>query len=63
MKVKLVHSAAGRLPKHRQTVKGLGLSRLYQERVIEDTPCTRGMVNRVPHLVTIVEEGLSAPQA
>lgn len=63
MKVRLVHSTAGRLPKQRETVKGLGLSRLNQERVIEDTPCTRGMVGKVPHLVKIVEEGLKAPQA
>jgi large subunit ribosomal protein L30 len=63
MKIKLVHSTAGRLPKQRGTVKGLGLSRLSQTRVIEDTPATRGMVKKVSHLVTIVEEGLAAPKA
>ncbi|HPM40940.1 MAG TPA: 50S ribosomal protein L30 [bacterium] len=63
MKIKLVHSTAGRLPKQLGTVRGLGLKRLGQERVIEDTPCTRGMVKKVPHLVRIVEEGIAAPKA
>lgn len=63
MKVRLVHSPAGRVPKQRETVKGLGLSRLYGERIIEDTPCTRGMVQRIPHLVKIVAHGLRAPKA
>lgn len=58
MKVQLVHSPAGRVPKQGATVRGLGLRRLYQERVIEDTPATRGMVKAVPHLVRIVEEGI-----
>jgi len=60
MRVRLVRSAFGKLPKHRATVRGLGLARIGDERVIEDTPSTRGMVNRVCHLVTIVEEGLPA---
>lgn len=58
MKVKLVRSAYGRLPKHRATVRGLGLRKTGDERVIEDTPATRGMVLSIPHLVSIVEEGL-----
>ena len=63
MKIKLVHSPAGRIPKQGETVKGLGLRRLYQTRVIVDTPETRGMVNAVPHLVQIVEENVAAPSA
>ena len=59
MRVKLVRSTCGGLPKHRATVKGLGLRRMNSERVIEDTAATRGMVSRVRHLVTVVEEGLS----
>ena len=61
MRVKLVRSAAGKLPAHRATVRGLGLRHTGDERVIEDTPSTRGMVNAVSHLVTIVEDGTQAP--
>lgn len=57
MKIKLVHSATGCIPKHRMTVRGLGFRRLYQEREIVDTPQTRGMVKAVCHLVDIIGEG------
>ena len=56
IKIKLVHSSNGCLPKLRKTVLGLGLKRLYQERTIEDTPATRGMVAKVSHLVRVLGE-------
>ena len=59
IRVKLTRSACGRLPAHRATVRGLGLRRTGQERVLEDTPAIRGMVASVPYLVEIVEEGLT----
>ncbi|KAB2886342.1 MAG: 50S ribosomal protein L30 [Albidovulum sp.] len=37
-----------------QTLKGLG--KINRPRELEDTPSVRGMVNKIPHLVTIVEE-------
>ena len=58
IKIKLFHSPCGRLPKQRKTVTGLGLRKLYAERVLEDTPAVRGMVGKVPHLVKIVEENV-----
>ncbi|MBN1282394.1 MAG: 50S ribosomal protein L30 [Proteobacteria bacterium] len=59
IRVKLVRSACGRIPKHRGTALGLGLRRTGDERVLEDTPAVRGMVAKIPYLVEIVEEGLS----
>ncbi|QGU32783.1 50S ribosomal protein L30 [Thermochromatium tepidum] len=56
MKVKLVRSVHGRLEKHKACVRGLGLRRLHQVVEVEDTPCTRGMVNAVHYMVKIVEE-------
>lgn len=41
--------------KHKKVVMGLGLRRLNQVVEREDTPSIRGMVNKVPHLVRIVE--------
>lgn len=38
------------------TLVGLGLGRMNAVRELEDTPAVRGMVRKVGHLVTIVEE-------
>jgi large subunit ribosomal protein L30 len=57
MKVKLVRSVYGRLEKHRQCVRGLGLRRMHQVVEVEDTPATRGMLNKVAYMVDLVEEG------
>ncbi|MGB5200074.1 MAG: 50S ribosomal protein L30 [Sedimenticolaceae bacterium] len=55
MKVKLVRSVHGRLEKHRACVRGLGLRRIHQVVEVEDTPATRGMVNKVAYMVQVVE--------
>ncbi len=56
IKIKLVRSAHGRLPSHRATVTGLGLRRMHHTVEIEDTPCTRGMINKVSYMVKVVED-------
>lgn len=56
MKVTLVRSVHGRLAKHKATVSGLGLRRMHQVVEVEDTPCTRGMVNAVSYMVKVVGE-------
>lgn len=40
----------------RQTLIGLGLNKMHRTRELEDTPSIRGMVNKIPHLVEIIEE-------
>lgn len=40
----------------RETLVGLGLNRLNKVRELEDTSAVRGMVRKVAHLVTILEE-------
>jgi large subunit ribosomal protein L30 len=55
MRVTLVRSTNGRLASHKACVKGLGLRRMHQTVEVEDTPCTRGMVNRVNYMVRIEE--------
>ncbi len=54
--VKQVASPARRPDVQRQTLIGLGLNKMHRTRELEDTPSVRGMVNSIPHLVTIVEE-------
>lgn len=38
------------------TVRGLGLRRLHQERTLPNTPAVRGMIKKVIHLVDVVKE-------
>ncbi|MBC7143227.1 MAG: 50S ribosomal protein L30 [Rhodobacteraceae bacterium] len=54
--VKQIASAARRPDVQRRTLIGLGLNKINRTRELEDTPSIRGMVNKIPHLVTIVEE-------
>ena len=49
-------SAARRPAVQTATLKGLGLNKMNRTRELEDTPSIRGMVNKIPHLVVIVEE-------
>jgi len=50
-------SPIGRKPNQRETLRGLGLNKLHRQRVLEDTPSVRGMIEKVKHLVRIVAEG------
>ena len=54
--VKQIGSPIRRPPKQRATLVGLGLNKMHKTRELEDTPSVRGMVEAIPHLVTIVEE-------
>ncbi len=54
--VKQIGSPIRRPEKQRQTLIGLGLNRINKIRELEDTPSVRGMVNKIPHLVKIIEE-------
>lgn len=56
IKVKLVRSVNGRLPSHKACVAGLGLRRMHQTVEVEDTPCTRGMINKVSYMVKVIED-------
>jgi large subunit ribosomal protein L30 len=58
-----MRSPHGRLPKQAATLRGLGLRRTGDERVLEDTAATRGMVGKISHLVTVIEEGLPIADA
>lgn len=53
LKVTLVRSTIGRQKVQGATVRGLGLRRLHQSRILEDTPAVRGMIRKVQHLVHV----------
>jgi large subunit ribosomal protein L30 len=54
--VEQVGSPIGRPERQRQTLVGLGLTRIGRRRQLEDTPAVRGMIAKVAHLVKIVDE-------
>ena len=55
LKVTQVRSAIGTKPKHRGTLRALGLGRIGKTNTLPDRPEIRGMIARVPHLVTVEE--------
>ena len=57
IKIKQIRSRIGRPKKHRLILQGLGLKKLNQVVTKPDTPEIRGMVEKIPHLVTIIDEG------
>ena len=54
--VKQIGSPIRRPEKQRQTLIGLGLNKMHKTRELEDTPAVRGMVNKISHMVEIIEE-------
>ena len=53
IKVTQVKSAIGSKPKHRGSLRALGLSKLGSSNVLPDRPEIRGMIARVAHLVEV----------
>jgi large subunit ribosomal protein L30 len=53
VKVTLVRSPIGALPKHKLCLQGLGLKRMHQTVEVEDTPSVRGMINKVNYMLTV----------
>lgn len=55
LKVTLVKSTIGAVPKHKKTVEALGLRKLNKTVVLPDNAATRGMIKQVQHLVKVEE--------
>ncbi len=55
LRVTQVRSAIGSKPKHRGTLRALGLRGIGQVNDLPDRPEIRGMLARVPHLVSVEE--------
>ncbi len=54
--VKQIGSPIGRKQDQKATLVGLKLNKMQRVSTLEDTPSVRGMINKVSHLVEIVEE-------
>ena len=57
LRVTLTGSRFGRLPRHRDCIRGLGLRRINQTVELEDTPSIRGMINKVSYILKVEEAG------
>ncbi len=55
LSIKLVRSCIGRPEKQRRVVAGLGLRKMNQVVVRQDTPEIRGMVNKISHMLEVEE--------
>ena len=54
--VKQIRSPIRRPEVQRKILKGLGLNKMNKISELNDTPSIRGMINKIPHLVKILEK-------
>ena len=55
LKITLVKSTIGAVPKHKRTVEALGLRKLNKTVELPDNAATRGMIKQVEYLVKVEE--------
>ena len=55
LKITLVKSTIGAVPKNRKTVEALGLRKLNHSDEMEDNDAVRGMIRQVAHMVKVEE--------
>ena len=55
LKITLVKSTIGAVPKHKKTIEALGLSKMHKTVELPDNAATRGMIKQVQHLVEVEE--------
>jgi large subunit ribosomal protein L30 len=55
IEVTQIRSGIGRESNQRNTLRSLGLKRIGDVKVVEDRPEIRGMVNTIPHLLSVKE--------
>jgi len=54
--IEQIGSTNRRPERQQQTLIGLGLNKLHRRSTLEDTPAVRGMLNKVRHLVRVIDE-------
>ncbi len=59
LKIRLIKSGHGRIPKHRKTLMALGLTKIGRDVVMPDNPAVRGMIGKEAYLLKVeeVEDG------
>jgi large subunit ribosomal protein L30 len=56
-----IRSSIGAKPKHRGTLRALGLGRIGKSNTLPDRPEIRGMIAKVPHMITVDDEEAETP--
>jgi large subunit ribosomal protein L30 len=55
VKLRLIRSGIGHPRRHREVLRGMGLTKMNKVVVLKDTPEIRGMIRKVSHLVEVIE--------
>ena len=55
LKITLVKSTIGAIPKHKKTVAAMGLRKLHHSVILPDNEATRGQIKQICHLVKVEE--------
>ncbi|MCD7750240.1 MAG: 50S ribosomal protein L30 [Lachnospiraceae bacterium] len=55
LKITLVKSPIGAVPKNRATLQSMGLRKLNHSVILPDNACTRGQIQQVRHMVKVEE--------
>ena len=55
LKITLVKSTIGAVPKHKKTIEALGLTKMHKTVELPDNAATRGKIKQVQHLVKVEE--------
>ncbi len=55
LEITQVRSVSGRPEKQRRTLRALGLTKNQTSVVHQDTPAIRGMINQIPHMLSVRE--------
>ncbi len=55
LRITLVKSTIGAIPKHRKTVEALGLRKINKTVEMPDNACTRGQIQQIRHLIKVEE--------
>ncbi len=57
LKVTLVKSTIGAVPKHKATCESMGLRKLNKSIILPDNEATRGQIKQIGHLIKVEEVG------
>jgi|UniRef100_A0A7C3UR07 large subunit ribosomal protein L30 len=55
LKITLKKSLIDEWERHKRTIRALGLKKIHQSKIHNDTPAIRGMIEKVKHLITVEE--------
>ena len=55
LKITLIKSPIGAVPKHRRTVEAMGLTKMHKTVTLPDNAATRGQIQQIRHLLKVEE--------